>query len=253
MAEEQPANDVSSYSDPIYDVLERVNRSLAKNWRIIAIIILILVAGITYLLNSSTSTAEAVSATAYTEAAGDADKLKAVAADASILPAFRFRAANDLLKMALSDNKLDEAQQHLSAVEAQAKASGSDQLQMYALISKASLQSQAGEIEAAINTYTSAIQAGRKSNDQAANLLAQFNKAALQVTLANKIEDAEQAKTLREDAFFAFDNLRQDQELNNTSLQQASEYAYYDLLRKFPALNPDNEAEALSTEETPTE
>ena len=253
MAEEQPANDVSSYSDPIYDVLERVNRSLAKNWRIIAIVILILVAGITYLLNSSTSTAEAVSATAYTEAAGDADKLKAVAADAGILPAFRFRAANDLLKMALRDNKLDEAKQHLGAVEAQAKAAGSEQLQMYALISKASLQSQAGEIEAAINTYSSALQAGRKSDDQAASLLAQFNKAALQVTLANKVEDAEQATMLREDAFFAFDNLRQDQELNNSSLQQASEYAYYDLLRKYPALNPDNETEAPSTEETPAE
>ena len=240
MADENPANDVSSYSDPIYDRLERVNRVLASNWRLITIVILAAVIGLTVLGNSGGNSAEAQSATAYNNAAGDADKLKAVAADSSILAEFRFQAANDLVQQALDNDKLEEAQQYLTVASEQAQAAKSDKLKMYAHISTAALQSEAGELEAAINSYSEALAIGRNSDFKAAGYLAQFNKAQLQIRAAASTEDASVANELRSSALSTLDQLRSAQGsaqgLNGSRLQEAAEYSYYDLLRKFPAL-----------------
>ena len=253
MAEEQPGNDVSSYSDPIYDRIERINRALARHWRILVIIVLVIVAAVTTLSNMDSSSPEALSATAYSEAADDSEKLQAVANDENILAEFRFKAANDLLQQALADNKIEEANKMLTLVEAQAKAADSSTLKMHALMSKGSIQSQSGEFDAAIATYGEALRLSRSSEEKSAKYMAQFNKAALEIRQADKNEDQEIAKELRTNAYYALDQLRNQEDINNTSLQQAAEYAYYDLIRSHPSLVDDGSSESTEEETAPAE
>lgn len=242
MAEPQD-NDVSSYSDPIYDRLEGVKRFLANNWLLLAIIVLSVVVVITALNNMDTNTPESRSATAYNDARGDKEKLKALTANSDMVATFRFKAANDLFQMALDDKDLDQARQYLSTVEEQARASQSSELKLYAAISRASFQHQAGELEAALQTYEEALRSSTAVKEvKAGRYLAQFNQAQVQIAYAASLEDQEQAMQLRERARDTLDQLRVDITLENSGsrLQQAAEYSYWNLLRAFPSLAQDS-------------
>ncbi len=257
MADQMPGNDVSSYSDPIYDRLEGINKFLAKNWLLLSIVILGVVITLTAINTMDGSSEAARGAIAYTDAGGDTDKLIALCQDESIVPEFRFQAANDLVQIYLDknteDGSLDKANEYLSLAASQAKLTeNSEKLSMYALISKAALQDQAGEIEAALQTYQEALRKGSSGDYKAARYIAKFNRAQLLVLHAASIEDKEEASTLRQDALLTYEELRSDNGLanNRSRLQDAATYAYWSLLRAYPDLQ---EEEELPSEDAPVE
>jgi peptide subunit release factor RF-3 len=137
------------------------------------------------------------------------------------------------------EDDLDLARQYLAVVEEQAKASASGELALYAAISRACLQHQAGELSAALQTYDLALATSKSVKElKAGRYLAQFNQAQVQIAYAAGLEDQEQADVLRQQARDTLDLLRVDITLKDvrSRLQEAAEYSYWDLLRSFPAL-----------------
>lgn len=262
MADDTENPQISSYSDPIYDRLESFNRLLAKYWILLSLLIITTVVIVLIIRAAQLENPDSASASAFITAkdkvsTDDASALIALMDDPEITDEFRVLSANVLIQHFLDKNDSDQARSYLKIAQDLSKnlaeQSKAPYLQSYIALSKAAIQTKAGDFAAALITYDEVESLARNVAFAATSkFTAQFNRADLQVRVADTTDDAAEATELRQQALETYNQLRSEEALTRSDLGPASEYAYYDLLRTHPELASEDADDSTAVTEPET-
>lgn len=157
MAETPPdaPDTLSSYSDPLYDRLEGVVRSLGRKWWVIVLLALVSAAAAVVIHQRAQQVPEAASAAAFLDAVNEGlEELVVVAEDEAVLPEFRARAALEAANLSLAEGDAERAARLLETAEAQAALTPRKDLQLTILASQAAVLEEQGAWEDAAALYS---------------------------------------------------------------------------------------------------
>jgi Meckel syndrome type 1 protein len=149
----------TSYSDPFYDRLDALANWIKKSWLLVTIVLILSVVAVlvvTWLLQRHPEAGSAARFVAARNAETDAAREKAfaaLAADASVTPAFRARSEIEVVQLLLA--RKDTATAATAATKAvEFAAQGNDpEVQLVAKLSRAAVHFQAGEYDPALTAY----------------------------------------------------------------------------------------------------
>lgn len=194
----------SSYSDPIYDRLERVSQGMAKRWKLLLVLFLLALGIGIYLQTLAERSPEAASASAYASALGDREALEALVEDEEQTAEVRAGAAHEVAKLALQDDRLTDAEQAIERAADLAAETENHALRLGIGLTTGAIAEARGDWAAAIDAY-------RSVEDRAVGQQVQDVDARLRRALAllawSRAEEGEQSSQRREEGLMLLDAL----------------------------------------------
>ncbi len=167
MAEQIDTAPTTSYSDPIYDRLERAAQSVRRRWYLVALFLVLCLAGGLVLRWWQSRNPEAASAVAFVRARGEEatkrdEALRKVATAEATTPAFRARAWQEVAQIALLDGKIDAARDAIAKAKDEAAKTKSDELILAVRLSQGAVAEDAGQLDEAFTHYDDVRSHGQK-------------------------------------------------------------------------------------------
>jgi tetratricopeptide (TPR) repeat protein len=149
----------TSYSDPFYDRLDAFAQWLKRAWLLVAVVLILVVAGVVALNwflqrhPDAGSAARFISAREVEDDAKRESALKAVADDATVTASFRARALIEVVQLHLTKSDTAGAGPLADKALEQSRQSDDADVQLAAKLTRAAVYLQAGELEPAAKAY----------------------------------------------------------------------------------------------------
>ncbi|MFW5845989.1 MAG: hypothetical protein ACOCXJ_07165 [Planctomycetota bacterium] len=285
MAEQNPGQPLTdtSYSDPLYDRLERLSHFLGRRWLLVLVAFIATVVAGLFMLEQRRSTPDAASAGRYMQAQEKQEELLAFAQDQAESVEFRARARIELAQMGLQDGASAEALDHVEEALELLEQEDFPGLELSARLSKAAAQTQAGEYEAALDTLRGVEQAAidhpahrmQARMDQAFILYQQVEEDVINTEDADAEGGADapggqelEPVPVQDDVVLspeqraklerALGLLETVRAANNADIREMAAFLFYRIRYQFPQLQEDADAAAdqevrMSAPEAPSE
>jgi tetratricopeptide (TPR) repeat protein len=223
MASELPPGVDSSYSDPIFDRLEIVNSWLARNWKLVVVAVVVVIAAALFIRSQGQHTPLADDARQLFTADRDSainnpQPLLAVLNDSSIDAIIRAEAGLRAAALQQEDGKHSEA--YATLLKASEAAPNDDALQISIQLSQGALAEDQQQFDAAIQAYQQAqTRIATTPNTSGLNFVAGLGIARANLAKASTAE-ADEAATLRAAAVTALESLSSNTEAGTEAFQR---------------------------------